>query len=110
MLYRAATHFDTAVLPAIGDVLTSDADGLPNLEYIVTIEALSLNSLLTTTESYPAGAIAGAQSSLSTIGTGTIHYFVRDTKAGIVLFDYDLTFVLPGASATTAYIDPDQGP
>ena len=102
--------FDTTVLPAIGDVLTSDADGLPNLEYIVTIESLSLNSLLTTIETYPAGAIAGAQSSLSTIGTGTIHYFVRDTKAGIVLFDYDLTFVLPGVSATTAYIDPDQGP
>jgi type II secretory pathway pseudopilin PulG len=102
--------FDTTVLPALGDALTSDADGLPNLEYIVTIDSLSLNSLLETTETYPAGAIAGAQSGLSTIGTGTLHYFVRDTKAGIVLFDYDLTFELPGVSATTAYIDPEQAP
>ena len=100
--------FDTALLPPIGDALTSDADGLPNLEYVVTIESLSLNALTTNVETYPSGAIAGAQATLPSLGTGTIHYFVRDAKAGTVLFDYDLTFVLPGVSASTAYIDPDQ--
>jgi hypothetical protein len=100
--------FDTFVLPTIGDLLTSDVDGLPNLEYVITVDSLSLNAPVTTVESYPSGATAGSQAALPAIGNGTLHYLVRDTKAGVVLFDYDLTFVLPGVSATTAYIDPDQ--
>ena len=82
-------------------------DANPSIFVQVTIEELNVNSPVVNKTLYAAGATESAQVQVPSIATGTIHYYVEDTSVGRVLFDYTMTFELPGVDASAAYINPD---
>ncbi|MFW2339496.1 MAG: type IV pilus modification PilV family protein [Acidimicrobiia bacterium] len=79
----------------------------PDIFIQVTIDELNVNSPVVNQAFYAAGATESAQVQVPSIATGTIHYYVEDTSLGRVLFDYTMTFELPGIDASAAYINPD---
>ena len=81
--------------------------GHPDLYYEVLIEELIVNGPVSARTTYAAGATATVQVEYPPVVSGTIHYYVEDTVMGRVLFDYEMTFHLPGATGSAAYINPD---
>ncbi len=81
--------------------------GHPDLYYEVLIEELVVNGPVSSRTTYAAGATATVQVEYPPVVSGTIHYYVLDTVMGRVLFDYEMTFHLPGATGSAAYINPD---
>ncbi|MDH5373930.1 MAG: hypothetical protein OEX97_13385, partial [Acidimicrobiia bacterium] len=81
--------------------------GHPDLYYEVSIEELVVNGPVSSRTTYAAGATATVQVEFPPVVTGTVHYYVEDTVMGRVLFDYEMTFRLPGVTGSAAYINPD---
>ncbi len=111
----AATDLDTiggsliVVDPATPFLMTTSITpaGHPDLYYEVLIEELIINGPVSARTTYAAGATATVQVEYPPVVSGTIHYYVEDTVMGRVLFDYEMTFHLPGATGSAAYINPD---
>ncbi len=74
----------------------------------MTIEDLTVNSPIVNQTFYASGATENAHIQVPPIVTGSLHYYVEDTKRSLVLFDYTLVFQLPGVTASSAYINPDR--